>query len=139
MKFNYLITICNTTYFNPSNVINLLCFIQRFENICVPLNVPAHVLQVATFIVERILSTDAGLNYCCNFGDRFYVTTSVLRRMTDKLVEEPSRRLLKLIIKCFIELSKGPRYSITNKLDYSRLLTSTLVNLFTKPTPKTST
>ncbi|KAL6143914.1 hypothetical protein ACLB2K_054609 [Fragaria x ananassa] len=63
---------------------------------------------VATFIVERILSTDAGLNYCCNFGDRFYVTTSVLRRMTDKLVEEPSRRLLKLIIKCFIELSKGP-------------------------------
>ncbi|KAL6136918.1 hypothetical protein ACLB2K_062213 [Fragaria x ananassa] len=29
--------------------------------------------------------------------------------MTDKLVEEPSRRLLKHIIKCFIELSKGPR------------------------------
>lgn len=89
---------------------------QRFENNYVPSNVPAHVLQVATFIVERILTTDEGLNYCCNFGDRFYVVTHVLGKMTDKLLEEPSARLLKLIIKCFLILSKGPRYAMTNEI-----------------------
>ncbi|XP_024178978.2 CCR4-NOT transcription complex subunit 9 [Rosa chinensis] len=88
----------------------------RFENIYVPLNVPAHVLQVATFVVERILTTDEGLNYCCNFGDRFYVVTHVLGKMTDKLLEEPSARLLKLIIKCFLILSRGPRYAMTNEI-----------------------
>ncbi|KAM5580592.1 hypothetical protein ABKV19_010041 [Rosa sericea] len=92
-------------------IIHFLLESQRFENIYVPLNVPAHVLQVATFIVERILTTDEGLNYCCNFGDRFYVVTHVLGKMTDKLLEEPSARLLKLIIKCFLILSKGPRDS----------------------------
>lgn len=73
-------------------------------------------LQVATFIVERILMTDEGLNYCCNFGDRFYVATHILGKMADKLVQEPSRRLLKLIIRCFLALSKGPRYAVSKKL-----------------------
>ncbi|XP_050379907.1 uncharacterized protein LOC126797303 [Argentina anserina] len=84
----------------------ILCFCIRCMEVGTVLS-----RTVATFIVERILATDEGLNYCCKFGDRFYVVTRFLGKMTDKLVEEPSRRLLKLIIKCFTELSKGPRDS----------------------------
>ncbi|PQM40353.1 cell differentiation protein RCD1 homolog [Prunus yedoensis var. nudiflora] len=62
---------------------------------------------VATFIIERILISDQGMKYCITFADRFYVITQVLSRMLDKLPEEPSIRLLKLIIHCFLRLSDG--------------------------------
>ncbi|BBG99976.1 Cell differentiation, Rcd1-like protein, partial [Prunus dulcis] len=62
---------------------------------------------VATFIIERILISDQGMKYCITFADRFYVITQVLSRMLDKLPEEPSHRLLKLIIHCFLRLSDG--------------------------------
>lgn len=77
------------------------CLIIRLK-IDVPLNV-----QVATFIIERILISDQGMKYCITFADRFYVITQVLSRMLDKLPEEPSHRLLKLIIHCFLRLSDG--------------------------------
>jgi CCR4-NOT transcription complex subunit 9 len=51
---------------------------------------------VATFIVQKILSDEVGLNYICATAERCYA-------------EQPSVRLLKHIIRCYLRLSDNPR------------------------------
>lgn len=65
--------------------------------------------QVATFIVHKILLDDEGLKYCCTFAERFFAVARLLRQMIEKFAEEPSKRLLKLIIGCYLRLSENPR------------------------------
>lgn len=67
------------------------------------------ITQVATFIVQKILMNEEGLRYCCIIADRFFAITRALETMMEKLVEEPSRRLLKHIIRCYLKLSESPR------------------------------
>jgi CCR4-NOT transcription complex subunit 9 len=62
---------------------------------------------VATFIVQRILLDENGLNYVCNTAERFYAVSSVLLKMINC---NPTTRLIKHIVRCYARLSENPRY-----------------------------
>lgn len=64
---------------------------------------------VATFIVQKILLDDVGLDYICTTAERFYAVARVLANMVGALAEQPSSRLLKHIIRCYLRLSDNPR------------------------------
>ncbi|XP_042472747.1 CCR4-NOT transcription complex subunit 9-like [Zingiber officinale] len=64
---------------------------------------------VATFIVQKILLDDVGLRYICATAERFFAVGSVLGNMVVSLAEQPSPRLLKHIIRCYLRLSDNQR------------------------------
>ncbi|KAK9133300.1 hypothetical protein Scep_012828 [Stephania cephalantha] len=64
---------------------------------------------VATFIVQKILLDDIGLHYICATAERFFAVGRVLGTMVASLAEQPSSRLLKHIIRCYLRLSDNPR------------------------------
>eukprot|EP00850_Spirogloea_muscicola_P014839 SM000109S14153 [mRNA] locus=s109:232912:235182:- [translate_table: standard] len=64
---------------------------------------------VATFIVQKILLDDVGLAYICATAERFFAVGAVLASMVAMLAEQPSVRLLKHIIRCYLRLSDNPR------------------------------
>jgi CCR4-NOT transcription complex subunit 9 len=64
---------------------------------------------VATFIVQKILLDDGGLTYICATPERFYAVSSVLSTMVTKLLEVPSARLLKHIVRCYLRLSENQK------------------------------
>lgn len=68
-------------------------------------------MQVATFIVQKILLDDIGLRYICATAERFFAVGSVLANMVVTLAEQPSTRLLKHIIRCYLRLSDNPRFA----------------------------
>mmetsp|Transcript_50958 Transcript_50958/g.58572 ORF Transcript_50958/g.58572 Transcript_50958/m.58572 type:complete len:345 (+) Transcript_50958:76-1110(+) len=61
---------------------------------------------VATFVVQKILLSDNGLQYICLTPERFTAVATVLRTM---VVGECSPRLLRHIIRCFLRLSEHGR------------------------------
>eukprot|EP00262_Sarcandra_glabra_P011102 TRINITY_DN26814_c0_g1_i1.p1 TRINITY_DN26814_c0_g1~~TRINITY_DN26814_c0_g1_i1.p1 ORF type:complete len:326 (+),score=30.03 TRINITY_DN26814_c0_g1_i1:147-1124(+) len=64
---------------------------------------------VATFIVQKILLDDVGLRYICATAERFFAVGRVLGTMVASLAEQPSTRLLKHIIRCYLRLSENAR------------------------------
>ncbi|XP_077252500.1 uncharacterized protein LOC143891883 isoform X1 [Tasmannia lanceolata] len=64
---------------------------------------------VATFIVQKILLDDVGLRYICATAERFFAVGRVLGTMVASLAEQPSARLLKHIIRCYLRLSDNAR------------------------------
>lgn len=64
---------------------------------------------VATFIVQKILLDTAGLNYICATPERFFAVAAVLNSMVTGLTEQPSVRLLKHIVRCYLRLSDYPK------------------------------
>mmetsp|Transcript_15077 Transcript_15077/g.39162 ORF Transcript_15077/g.39162 Transcript_15077/m.39162 type:complete len:182 (+) Transcript_15077:463-1008(+) len=64
---------------------------------------------VATFIVQKILLDDMGLSYICAIAERFYAVSTVLANMMQMLTEQPSARLLKHIVRCYLRLSENSR------------------------------
>ncbi|KAL4426992.1 hypothetical protein ABPG77_009553 [Micractinium sp. CCAP 211/92] len=64
---------------------------------------------VATFIVQKILLDGVGLSYICATAERFFAVGAVLSSMVAGLAEQPSVRLLKHIIRCYLRLSDNPR------------------------------
>lgn len=64
---------------------------------------------VATFIVQKILLDDVGLSYICATAERCYAVGAVLGSMVQMLQDQPSVRLLKHIIRCYLRLSENPR------------------------------
>lgn len=64
---------------------------------------------MATFIVQKILIDDVGLRYICATAERFFAVGSVLANMVVSLAEQPSTRLLKHIIRCYLRLSDNSR------------------------------
>lgn len=64
---------------------------------------------VATFIVQKLLLDDMGLNYICATAERFYAVSSVLGKMTTHITENPSMRLLKHVVRCYLRLSDNGR------------------------------
>jgi CCR4-NOT transcription complex subunit 9 len=64
---------------------------------------------VATFIVQKILLDDSGLQYICATPERFYAVSTVLSNMVAALVDLPSARLLKHVIRCYLRLSDNDR------------------------------
>ncbi|KAK8349273.1 hypothetical protein V6Z12_A06G131600 [Gossypium hirsutum] len=65
--------------------------------------------MVATFIVQKILLDDVGLDYICTTAERFFAVGRVLGNMVAAIAEQPSSRLLKHIIRCYLRLSDNPR------------------------------
>ena len=64
---------------------------------------------VATFIVQKILLDDVGLNYICATAERFFAVGAILGSMVSMLSEQVSVRLLKHIIRCYLRLSDNLR------------------------------
>ncbi|PHT35532.1 Cell differentiation protein RCD1 -like protein [Capsicum baccatum] len=64
---------------------------------------------VATFILQKILLDDAGLDYICTREVKFFDVAQALGNMVGELVEQPSSRLMKYIIRCYLRLSDNPR------------------------------
>ena len=64
---------------------------------------------VATFIVQKILLDELGLQYICQTPERFYRVSTVLSNMVTVLKETPSLRLLKHIIRCYSRLAQNLR------------------------------
>ncbi|XP_016563847.1 CCR4-NOT transcription complex subunit 9-like [Capsicum annuum] len=64
---------------------------------------------VTTFILQKILLDDAGLDYICTRGVKFFYVAQALGNMVGELVEQPSARLLKYIIRCYLRLSDNQR------------------------------
>jgi CCR4-NOT transcription complex subunit 9 len=69
-------------------------------------------MQVATFIVQKIMLDDTGLMYVCTTRECFLAVSNVLAQMLDALVEQPSPRLLKHIIRCYLRLTDNPRFML---------------------------
>lgn len=66
-------------------------------------------IQVATFIVQKILLDEVGLAYICATAERFYAVSTVLSNMVAMLVDAPSPRLLKHIARCYLRLADNLR------------------------------
>ena len=64
---------------------------------------------VATFIVQKILLDNNGLHYVCATAERFYAVSTVLSNTVLSLAEQPSLRLLKHVIRCYLRLSENAR------------------------------
>lgn len=68
--------------------------------------------QVATFIVQKVLLDDVGLEYMCATAERFFALGRVLGNMVTSLAEGPSPRLLKHIIRCYLRLTDNQKSNI---------------------------
>uniref|UniRef100_A0A1I7ZG81 CCR4-NOT transcription complex subunit 9 n=1 Tax=Steinernema glaseri TaxID=37863 RepID=A0A1I7ZG81_9BILA len=64
---------------------------------------------VATFILQKILLDDTGLNYICQTYERFSHVAMILGKMVLQLAKEPSGRLLKHVVRCYSRLSDNTR------------------------------
>ncbi|CAI9098632.1 OLC1v1035311C1 [Oldenlandia corymbosa var. corymbosa] len=65
--------------------------------------------EVAIYIVQKILSTDVGLDYVCVNAERLLFFIRVLGSVVGELVNErPSLKILKRIIGCYLRLSDNP-------------------------------
>ena len=64
---------------------------------------------VATFIIQKILLDEAGLNYICQTAERFYAVSTVLGNMIQLLQVHPSVRLLKHVVRCYLRLADHER------------------------------
>lgn len=60
---------------------------------------------VATFIMQKIMQDERGLNFVCASTDRFRVVNTVLSNMVGTLEEAPSPRLLKHVLRCYSRLA----------------------------------
>ncbi|PUZ68403.1 hypothetical protein GQ55_2G024800 [Panicum hallii var. hallii] len=64
---------------------------------------------VATSIVKRIMLDEFGLQYICATADRFFQAAMALATMVNALAEQPSARLLKHVVRCYLRLTDNPR------------------------------
>ncbi|XP_002167359.2 CCR4-NOT transcription complex subunit 9 isoform X1 [Hydra vulgaris] len=64
---------------------------------------------VATFILQKILLDETGLSYICQTYERFSHVAMILGKMVIALAKEPSTRLLKHVVRCYLRLSDNPR------------------------------
>lgn len=64
---------------------------------------------VATFILQKILLDDIGLNYICQTYERFSHVAMILGKMVIQLSKDPSQRLLKHVVRCYSRLSDNTR------------------------------
>lgn len=64
---------------------------------------------VATFILQKILLDETGLGYICHTYERFSHVAMILGKMVLSLSKEPSARLLKHVVRCYLRLSDNNR------------------------------
>ncbi|KAK2379097.1 CCR4-NOT transcription complex subunit [Trifolium repens] len=66
-------------------------------------------LQVSTFILQKFLANEEGLDHICTTAERFFAVARVLKMVLRSLEEKCSPRLLKLVISCYSRLSNNHR------------------------------
>ncbi|CAL0318778.1 unnamed protein product [Lupinus luteus] len=66
-------------------------------------------MEVATFIVQKILLDDVGLQHVCASAERFTAVVRGFGNMLAYLATKHSPRLFKRIIRCYLRLSDDPR------------------------------
>ena len=71
---------------------------------------------VATFVIQKILQDDAGLEYVCATRERFFAVSGVLNMMVEILKKQPSNRLLRHIINCYHRLAQDPKYFLLSRI-----------------------
>ncbi|CAF2122504.1 unnamed protein product [Brassica rapa] len=66
---------------------------------------------IAVFIINKILSTGEGLQYCCVLPDRFFFIDGLLKRLLMYLttMARPCPSLFNLLVGCYTSLSYKPR------------------------------
>lgn len=64
---------------------------------------------VATFILQKILLDETGLAYICQTYERFTHVALILNKMVESLSKEPSARLLKHVVRCYLRLTDHHR------------------------------
>jgi len=74
---------------------------------------------VATFIIQKILLDDYGLNYVCKTSDRFFAISQVLTKMIQGAGrheeghahsrKKPSKKLIKHVVRCYLRLCDDNR------------------------------
>ncbi|RNF00504.1 cell differentiation protein [Trypanosoma rangeli] len=62
---------------------------------------------LATFVVQKLLLSDLGLQYVCQTPERFRAVATVLQNMVGS--KDCTPRLLRYIIRCYLRLSENPR------------------------------
>ena len=92
---------------------------------------------VATFILQKILTDDNGLAYICQTYERFSHVAKVLGIMVLNLVKEPSIRLLKHVIRCYLRLTDNQRAKEALKLCLPDELKSNIFANYLKDDPST--
>jgi CCR4-NOT transcription complex subunit 9 len=66
---------------------------------------------VAIFILQKTLLDEQGLGYICHTTERLYAVLSVLDSISKSLLGQPSARLLKHIVRCYIRLAEHKKAS----------------------------
>eukprot|EP00127_Corallochytrium_limacisporum_P003782 Clim_evm114s152 gene=Clim_evmTU114s152 len=88
----------------------IITFLLHTEIIPLCLKIMEHGTElsktVATFIVQKILLDDNGLQYICAKYERFFYVVTVLGDMVVSLRDSPSPRLLKHIVRCYLRLAE---------------------------------
>ncbi|XP_047336124.1 CCR4-NOT transcription complex subunit 9-like [Impatiens glandulifera] len=72
--------------------------------------------SVAVYIILRLLKQEPGLNYFLQSKERFLALTGLFQKLLERLVKDaqPSLRLIKYILGCYICLSGSPQLSRPN-------------------------
>ncbi|KAG6405325.1 hypothetical protein SASPL_132914 [Salvia splendens] len=110
LLYTEIIPLCLRTMEMGSELSKTVEFLEAFGNtICRHLLFYMLSWLVATFIVQKILLDDVGLEYICATAERFFAVAGILSNMIIALAEQPSARLLKHIIRCFLRLSENLR------------------------------
>ena len=70
---------------------------------------------VATFIVQKILLDNNGLEYVCQTGERLFAVAQILKDIIVDIHEngKDDQRLLRHIIKCFLRLSENDKACVS--------------------------
>ncbi|CAL4919413.1 unnamed protein product [Urochloa decumbens] len=92
---------------------------------------------VATFIVQKMILDDSGLKYICTTCERFFALSNVLAQMLEALVEQPSPRLLKHIIRCYLRLTDNPSACHALRTQLPSVLRDGTFNYFLEKDPPT--
>lgn len=109
---HFILHFCQTMHVIMWHGVSLPLYIYMHASEKVIMNLLVYLtIQVATFIVHKILMKDEGLKYCCAFAPRFYAVDRALAKMLENLADhdQPSHQLLKRIIGCYLRLSQIPR------------------------------
>lgn len=67
---------------------------------------------VAIFIVQKTLMDATGLEYICQTYERFLAVVNVLDSMTRQMHEQPSPRILKHVVRCYLRLCDNKKYPL---------------------------
>eukprot|EP00976_Prorocentrum_cordatum_P101245 1192551-Prorocentrum_minimum.AAC.5 len=104
------VAVCGHDHVDDTDVINFLLSTEIIPLCLRTMEMGSELSKtVATFIVQKILLDEVGLNYICATAERFFAVGAVLGSMVQMLTEQPSVRLLKHIIRCYLRLSDNPR------------------------------